>query len=249
MILASGPSGSGKTTTLYSGLMEIMNPEENVITVEDPVEYQMEGVNQVQVNLKGGLTFAAALRSILRQDPNKIMIGEIRDNETIEIALRAALTGHLVLSTIHANDAAQAVTRILNMGVDHFLVASTGLIFTAQRLARRLCPECRVPVKVAPQELIALQFRPEEAESASPFAARPEGCAHCYRGYKGRVAIIESLRFTESLRRSVVGGANSLEIKRVGLREGMVSLRRSGVGKVLQGITSVEEMKRVTMED
>ncbi len=249
MILATGPSGCGKTTTLYSGLTEIMSIDDNIITVEDPVEYQMEGVNQVQVNPKAGLTFAAALRSILRQDPDKIMVGEVRDSETIEISLRAALTGHLVLSTLHTNDAAQAVTRILNMGVDNFLVASTGLLITGQRLARKLCTECKKPAEKNPEELARLQFTPEEIESADLYEAEPRGCSHCYKGYKGRVAVIESLRFTEKIRRAVVDGANALAIKKAARTEGMVTLRRSGIRKVAQGLTSIDEMKRVTMDD
>ncbi|MHC4601320.1 MAG: GspE/PulE family protein, partial [Planctomycetota bacterium] len=249
MILATGPSGSGKTTTLYSGLKEILSPDDNVITVEDPVECQMEGVNQVQVNQKAGLTFAAALRSFLRQDPDKIMVGEIRDNETIEIALRAALTGHLVLSSIHANDAAQSITRILNMGVDRFLVASTGLIITAQRLARRVCTECREPLETDPESLVADQFTPEEAEGKGMYRANPRGCPRCHKGYLGRLAVIEGLRFTENIRRAVIEGSNAIRLKKIALEEGMISLRRAGIRKVVEGITSLEEVKRVTLAD
>jgi type IV pilus assembly protein PilB len=249
MILATGPSGSGKTTTLYSGLKEILSPDDNVSTVEDPVECQMEGVNQVQVNPKAGLSFAAALRSFLRQDPDKIMVGEIRDNETIEIALRAALTGHLVLSSLHANDSAQAITRILNMGVDRFLVASTGLMITAERLARRLCKDCKEPVQVEPEELIEDQFKAEEVEGVSIFKANGSGCPNCYKGYQGRLAIIEGLRFNDRIRRAVIEGENSLILKRISIEQGMVSLRRAGIRKVIEGITSIEEVKRVTLAD
>ncbi|MHC5037036.1 MAG: GspE/PulE family protein [Planctomycetota bacterium] len=249
MILVTGPTGSGKSTTLYSGLKEILNPEDNVITVEDPVEYQLEGVNQVPVNVKRGLTFAAALRSILRQDPDKIMIGEIRDRETIEIAVKAALTGHLVLSTIHTNDAAQAITRIIDMGIDSFLVATTGLLFTAQRLARRLCTECKLPTEVTEKKLVELQFRPEEAEGVTIFKANPNGCARCARGYKGRTALVESLRVSDRVKEAILAGKSALEIKKTSLEEGMLSLRRAGIEKVLRGETSIEEMIRVSMAD
>jgi len=249
MILVTGPTGSGKSTTLYSGLKEILNPEDNVITVEDPVEYQLEGVNQVPVNPKRGLTFAAALRSILRQDPDKIMIGEIRDRETIEIAVKAALTGHLVLSTIHTNDAAQAITRILDMGIDSFLVATTGLLFTAQRLARKLCDECKLAVEVNQEKLIELQFLPDEIEGAKIFKANAAGCTRCSRGYKGRTALVESLRLSEHVKDAVLAGKSAIEIKKVAFKEGMMTLRRAGIMNVLRGKTSIEEMIRVTMAD
>ncbi len=249
MILVTGPTGSGKSTTLYSGLREILNPEDNVITVEDPVEYQLEGVNQVPVNVKRGLTFAAALRSILRQDPDKIMIGEIRDRETIEIAVKAALTGHLVLSTIHTNDSAQAITRIIDMGIDSFLVASTGLLFTAQRLGRKLCPECRQPSDMPKEKLLELQFRPEEIENAVIYKANPDGCPRCSRGYKGRTALVESLRLTDKVKETVLAGKSAMEIKKTAFEEGMLTLRRAGIMKVLRGETSIEEIIRVTMAD
>ncbi|MHC4778556.1 MAG: GspE/PulE family protein [Planctomycetota bacterium] len=249
LILVTGPTGSGKSTTLYSGLKEILNPEDNVITVEDPVEYQLEGVNQVPVNVKRGLTFAAALRSILRQDPDKIMIGEIRDTETIEIAVKAALTGHLVLSTIHTNDSAQAITRIIDMGIDNFLVATTGLLFTAQRLARKLCKECKQSTEVKEEKLLEMQFKPEEIEGAKIFRANPDGCPRCARGYKGRTALVESLRMTDAIKESILENKSALEIKKTGIAENMLTLRRAGIMNVLKGNTSIEEMIRVTMAD
>jgi type IV pilus assembly protein PilB len=249
MILVTGPTGSGKSTTLYSGLKEILSPEDNVITVEDPVEYQLEGVNQVPVNPKRGLTFAAALRSILRQDPNKIMIGEIRDKETIEIAVKAALTGHLVLSTIHTNDAAQAITRIIDMGIDAFLVATTGLLFTAQRLGRRLCQECKIPVTVPVEKLVELQFKPEELQGVQIFKANADGCPRCRRGYKGRTALVESLRMTDKVKEAILANKSAIEIKKSAIESGMLTLRRAGILNVMRGFTSIEEMIRVTMAD
>jgi len=251
LILVTGPTGSGKSTTLYSALKEIMSPEDNVITVEDPVEYQLEGINQVPVNVRRGLTFAAALRSILRQDPDKIMIGELRDKETGDIAVKAALTGHLVLSTLHTNDAAQAITRLVDMGVESFLVAATGLLCTAQRLARRLCPECKIPTEpedIDHEKLIDMGFRAEELEGAT--IMQPVGCPRCRKGYKGRAAIVETLRITENVKRMVIQNKTSLDIKAFALaKEDMVTLRRAGCLRVLRGETSLEELERITMKD
>ncbi|MCI0341169.1 MAG: Flp pilus assembly complex ATPase component TadA, partial [Planctomycetales bacterium] len=250
MILVTGPTGSGKSTTLYSALKETLSIEENVVTVEDPVEYQLEGVNQVPVNVKRGLTFAAALRSILRQDPDTIMIGELRDAETVEIAIKAALTGHLVLSTLHTNDSPSAITRLVDMGVDAFLVASTCLAITAQRLGRKLCKECKEPSKERPpdEHLLEMGFLPADIEAGLTFY-KPVGCSSCNGGYKGRFAIVESMRLTDKLRRMIVDGSSALDLKVEALKEGMISLRRAAVLNVARGVTSLEEVLRSTMAD
>ncbi len=250
MILVTGPTGSGKSTTLYSALKETLSTEENVVTVEDPVEYQLEGVNQVPVNVKRGLTFAAALRSILRQDPDTIMIGELRDAETVEIAIKAALTGHLVLSTLHTNDSPSAITRLVDMGVDAFLVASTCLVITAQRLGRKLCKECKEPSKERPpdEHLLEEGFLPADIEAGLTFY-KPVGCSACHGGYKGRFAIVESMRLTDKLRRMIVDGASAIDLKVEALKEGMISLRRAAVLNVARGVTSLEEVLRSTMAD
>lgn len=248
MILVTGPTGSGKSTTLYSALKETLTIDDNVITVEDPVEYQLDGVNQVPVNVKRGLTFAAALRSILRQDPDTIMIGELRDAETMEIAIKAALTGHLVLSTLHTNDSASAVTRMIDMGVDPFMVASTCLVITAQRLGRRLCKECKEPAIRPPAErLIELGLLADEVEGFESF--KPVGCGSCANGYKGRFAIVETLRTSEPIQRAIIGGQGALDIKALALTEGMVTLRRAAILNAARGVTSLEEVLRVTMAD
>jgi type IV pilus assembly protein PilB len=248
MILVTGPTGSGKSTTLYSALKETLTIDDNVITVEDPVEYQLEGVNQVPVNVKRGLTFAAALRSILRQDPDTIMIGELRDTETMEIAIKAALTGHLVLSTLHTNDSASAVTRMIDMGVDPFMVASTCLVITAQRLGRRLCKDCKQAVDAPPKErLIELGLEPDECDGFQAF--QPVGCASCASGYKGRFAIVETLRSSEPLQRLIIEGAGALDIKAHALTEGMVTLRHAAMLNASRGVTSIQEVLRVTMAD
>ena len=249
MLLVTGPTGSGKSTTLYSCVSEVLCPDDNIVTVEDPVEYQLEGVIQVPVNNKRGLTFAAALRSILRQDPDTVMIGEIRDLETVEIAIKAALTGHLVFSTLHTNDAPSTVTRMIDMGVDPFLVASATQCIAAQRLARRLCNECKRPVEqeVPPERLLQLGFKEEDLKDLVLHEA--VGCGRCSNGYKGRFAILETLPMTEDLRRCVIGGGSALEIRDVGLSEGMVTLRRSALMNVMRGKTSIEEVLRVTRDN
>lgn len=247
MILCTGPTGSGKSTTLYSGIKEVMSVEDNLVTVEDPVEYQLEGINQVQVSVKRGLTFAAALRAILRQDPDTVMIGEIRDLETAEIAVQAALTGHLVLSTVHTNDAASTVTRLVDMGIDPFMVASSVILVVAQRLARRLCPECKEPVKVPKDILISHGFTPEEAENATLYRAK--GCPKCTGGYKGRFALLEPLTVTEEIKRLILDGASAIDIKQKAVEMGMITLRRCGILNALRGNTSLEEVLRVTMGD
>ncbi|MHC4939841.1 MAG: GspE/PulE family protein [Planctomycetota bacterium] len=249
MILVTGPTGSGKSTTLYSAVKEIMSDESNFVTVEDPVEYQLFGVNQVQVHEKRGLTFAAALRSILRQDPDVVMIGEIRDKETIEIAIKAALTGHLVLSTLHTNDAASTISRMIDMGVDPFMVASATLLVSAQRLARRLCKYCKVPMDKPPVErLLEVGFLPEEAETAEIF--KPVGCPRCKGGYAGRFALLETMPMNEDIKRMVIQGKSALDIKNDSILEhGMITLRRAAVLNAMRGITSIEEVLRVTMPD
>jgi type IV pilus assembly protein PilB len=250
MILITGPTGSGKSTTLYSALKEIYSPEINFVTVEDPVEYQLEGINQVPVNPKRELTFAAALRSILRQDPDVIMIGEIRDRETIEIAVKAALTGHLVLSTLHTNDAASAVTRMVDMGLDPFLVSSSVLLICAQRLARKLCDQCKQPVDVPRDRLLNMGFREEDFEEEFQlYRPGEKGCSRCANGYKGRFALLETLPMQDSLRRAIVEGASAIRIKDIGIENGMISLRRAAILNARRGKTSLEEVMRVTIGD
>jgi len=248
MILVTGPTGSGKSTTLYSAVKEILSDELNFVTVEDPVEYQVFGVNQVQVSEKRGLTFAGALRSILRQDPDVIMIGEIRDTETIEIAIKAALTGHLVLTTLHTNDAASTITRMVDMGVDPFMVASSTLMVSAQRLSRRLCKYCKAPLEAPKDRLLAIGMTPEEAETAQLF--RPVGCVRCKMGYAGRFALLETMPLNDDLRRLVIEGRSAMDIKNRAVAEhGMVTLRRCGLLNALRGNTSIEEVLRTTMLD
>jgi len=245
MILVTGPTGSGKSTTLYATLHSVSRPEINVITVEDPVEYRLPGINQVQVNPKAGLTFASALRSILRSDPDVVLIGEIRDHETAQIAIEAALTGHLVLSTLHTNDAPSAVTRLIEMGIEPFLVGSALDCVVAQRLARRLCPKCKEAYTPAEVELIAARF-PWSPGEEIPTLYRPAGCSTCSRtGYKGRMALHEVMRVTEDIERLAVAHASAAEIQRTASEQGMVSLRDDGWTKVLLGDTSVEEILRV----
>src|SRR5205823_2794952 len=233
MILVTGPTGSGKTTTLYSAVKEMLTPEMNFVTVEDPVEYQLDGVNQVQVNPKRGMTFAGALRSILRQDPDIVMVGEIRDTETIEIAVKAALTGHLVLSTLHTNDASSTITRMIDMGVDPFMVASSTLLVSAQRLMRRLCEHCREPISVPPDRLKSLGIADEEL-AAGPTLFKAVGCPRCNQGYSGRFAILETLPIKEDVKRLIVEGRSSLDIRNQALKGGMISLRRCAMLNALR---------------
>jgi len=249
MILVTGPTGSGKSTTLYSAVKAILTDEMNFVTVEDPVEYQLHGVNQVQVSEKRGLTFSGALRSILRQDPDVVMIGEIRDSETIEIAIKAALTGHLVLSTLHTNDAASTITRMVDMGVDPFMVASSTLLVSAQRLARRLCKYCKAPLEQPPKErLLTIGYTEAEAETGQIF--RPVGCPRCKNGYAGRFALLETMPLNEDIRRLVVEGKSAMDIKnRAMFEHGMITLRRCAILNTLRGNTSIEEVLRTTMPD
>ena len=248
MILVTGPTGSGKTTTLYSALDRLNQPETNIMTAEDPVEFNIKGINQVQIRENIGLNFAAALRSFLRQDPDVIMVGEIRDHETAEIAVKAALTGHLVLSTLHTNDAPSAVTRLLNMGIEPFLVASSVILILAQRLLRRICTHCRAPVMVPPQALVDIGLTSEEVASTTCY--KGNGCDACSgTGYKGRIAIYEVMTLSPELRDLVLSGASALEIKRGARQQGMRTLRMSGLEKLQEGITTVEEVVRVTFKD
>ncbi|RKY27752.1 MAG: type II secretion system protein GspE [Planctomycetota bacterium] len=247
MILVTGPTGSGKSTTLYSSLKEVMSIQDNIVTVEDPVEYELPGIIQVPVSVKRGLTFAAALRSILRQDPDKVMVGEIRDTETVDIAVKAALTGHLVLSTLHTNDAASAITRMVDMGVDPFLVASSVLLVSAQRLARKLCPLCREEVKVPKERLLSIGVKPEEIKDAKFYRAR--GCNRCAEGYRGRFALLETLPVDDNIRKMIINGSNQIEIKEYAVSRGMITLRRAGLLNAMRGNTSLEEVLRVTVSD
>ena len=248
MMLVTGPTGSGKSTSLYSCVNEVLSPTENITTVEDPVEYQLDGVVQVPVNAKRGLTFSKALRSILRQDPDTVMIGEIRDLETAEIAVKAALTGHRVFSTLHTNDAPSTVTRMVDMGIDPFLVASATQCIAAQRLCRRLCEDCKQDAGELPAErLVALGFTPEEAAQASLY--EPGGCSRCQGGYRGRFALLETMPMDEEVRRVVVGGGSAMEIRDTAMANGMLTLRRVGILNVLRGKTSLEEVLRVTQGD
>ena len=250
MILVTGPTGSGKSTTLYSAVKEVMTVTENFVTVEDPVEYQLEGVNQVQVNPKAGLTFAGALRSILRQDPDVVMIGEIRDSETIEIAVKAALTGHLVLSTLHTNDAPSTITRMIDMGVDPFMVASSTLLVSAQRLCRRLCQHCKEELRAPAERLLAVGFTDEEIEQQPVlYSARATGCTRCTGGYSGRFAILETLPMTDDIKRIIIEGGSALDIRQQALDNGMITLRRCAILNALRGNTSIEEVLRVTITD
>jgi len=245
MILATGPTGSGKSTTLYATLNLLNKPEVNVITVEDPVEYRLAGINQVQTNVKAGLTFASALRSILRSDPDIVLIGEIRDHETAQIAVEAALTGHLVLSTLHTNDAPSAVTRLVEMGIEPFLVGSALDAVLAQRLCRSLCDRCREPYEADPAALVRVGY-PWQPDQDLPTLYRPIGCAKCaHTGYRGRMALHEVMTVTEDIERLAVARASTDEIARAARAQGMTTLRDDGWLKVGQGRTSVEEILRV----
>ena len=246
MVLVTGPTGSGKTNTLYSSISKINTPETNIMTAEDPVEFNLLGVNQVQVRENIGLNFAAALRSFLRQDPNIILVGEIRDFETAEIAVKAALTGHLVLSTLHTNDAPSTINRLMNMGIEPFLVASSLNLVCAQRLVRRVCTNCKVEESVAPQALEQIGFTAEDAKIVKPF--KGTGCDKCNKtGYKGRVGLYEVMEITDELRELILVGASALELRRKAIEEGMITLRGSGLQKIKDGVTSIEEVLRETV--
>ena len=248
MILITGPTGSGKTTTLYSTLSELNKTTTNICTAEDPVEYNLFGINQVQMHDDIGLNFASSLRSFLRQDPDIVMVGEIRDFETAEIAVKAALTGHLVLSTLHTNDAPSSVSRLLNMGIEPFLVASSVNLIGAQRLVRKLCSDCREPLDVPDQVLIDLGVPPEDCADFQ--VMRGAGCRTCNNtGYKGRIAVYEIMVMTDELAEFVLNGASTLELKREAIRQGMKTLRMSALSKLSEGMTSMEEVVRATAPD
>ncbi|HET6614004.1 MAG TPA: type IV-A pilus assembly ATPase PilB [Kofleriaceae bacterium] len=248
MVLVTGPTGSGKTTTLYSALSELNETTRNISTAEDPVELIMPGINQVQTHDDIGLNFAAALRAFLRQDPNIIMVGEIRDFETAEIAVKAALTGHLVLSTLHTNDAPSTVSRLLNMGVEPFLVTASVNLVLAQRLARRICGECRQPVDKQPEALERLGMTPEQIARCTLY--RGTGCKNCNdTGFRGRVALYEVMPFTDDLKELVLQGASTAELKAQMIRNEVMTLRRAGINKILDGVTTPEEVIRTTIED
>ena len=247
MVLVTGPTGSGKTNTLYSSISKINTIETNIMTAEDPVEFNLVGVNQVQVRENIGLNFAAALRSFLRQDPNIILVGEIRDFETAEIAVKAALTGHLVLSTLHTNDAPSTVNRLMNMGIEPFLVASSLNLICAQRLVRRICANCKEDHPHPPQAMVEAGFTADEAQKVVP--KKGAGCEKCNNtGYKGRVGLYEVMEVTEELRELILVGASALELRRKAIDEGMITLRRSGLHKVMDGVTTIEEVARETVK-
>jgi type IV pilus assembly protein PilB len=247
MVLVTGPTGSGKTNTLYSSIAKINTAETNIMTAEDPVEFNLVGVNQVQVRENIGLNFAAALRSFLRQDPNIILVGEIRDFETAEIAVKASLTGHLVLSTLHTNDAPSTISRLMNMGIEPFLVASSVNLICAQRLVRRVCTACKQDHPHAAQALVDAGFTPDEAQKVVP--KKGSGCERCNNtGYKGRVGLYEVMEVTDELRELILVGASALELRRKAVDEGMITLRRSGLHKVMDGVTTIEEVARETVK-
>ena len=245
MVLVTGPTGSGKTTTLYSALNRLNTVDTNIMTAEDPVEFNLPGINQVQTKAEIGLTFAAALRSFLRQDPDVIMVGEIRDYETAEIAVKAALTGHLVLSTLHTNDAPGTISRLLNMGVEPFLVSASCNVIVAQRLARRVCQGCKEIVAVPPQAMMSVGFSPEDAKTFKP--CKGKGCQTCNdTGYKGRVALYEVMLIKDNIKEAILQGASSIELRELGRKNGMLTLREAGLQKIREGMTTVEEVLRVT---
>jgi len=248
MVLVTGPTGSGKTTTLYSALAELNTTETNISTAEDPVEYNLMGINQVQMHEDIGLNFAAALRSFLRQDPNIIMVGEIRDFETAEIAVKAALTGHLVLSTLHTNDAPATVSRLLNMGVEPFLVTASVNLVLAQRLARKICADCKEPTEKHPERLREMGMTEDQIASFTMYKGK--GCKTCGgTGYKGRIALYEVMPFTDELKELVLQGASAAEIKTEMIRGGINTLRLAGINKIMAGVTTPEEVLRTTVAD
>ena len=246
MVLVTGPTGSGKTNTLYSALQALNTTETNIMTAEDPVEFNLQGINQVQMKEQIGLNFAAALRSFLRQDPNIVLVGEIRDFETAEIAIKAALTGHLVLSTLHTNDAPSTISRLMNMGIEPFLVATSVNLIQAQRLIRRICKDCKVEHHLPPEGLVEVGFSPEEAKQLKTY--KGSGCKTCNNtGYKGRVGLYEVMEVTDEIRELILIGASALELRKRAIEDGMITLRESGLHKIRNGITTLEEVVRETV--
>jgi type IV pilus assembly protein PilB len=246
MVLVTGPTGSGKTNTLYSSIHRVNTPETNIMTAEDPVEFNLHGINQVQMKEQIGLNFATALRAFLRQDPNIILVGEIRDFETAEIAVKAALTGHLVLSTLHTNDAPSTINRLMNMGIEPFLVSTSVNLICAQRLVRRICKECKDEIQMPPQALVDIGFTMDEAATVKLFKGR--GCVNCNNtGYRGRIGLFEVMEMSDEIRELILSGASAMELRRKSIEEGMVSLRLSGIQKIRDGLTSVEEVVRETV--
>jgi type IV pilus assembly protein PilB len=246
MVLVTGPTGSGKTNTLYSAISRINTPETNIMTAEDPVEFNLPGINQVQTKEQIGLNFAAALRSFLRQDPNIILVGEIRDFETAEVAIKAAMTGHLVLSTLHTNDAPSSINRLMNMGIEPFLVASSVHLVVAQRLVRRICAQCKETIDVPAQALTNLGFAKDEAKTLQLFRGR--GCEICSgTGYKGRVGLYEAMDVDDELRELILSGGSAYELRQKAMQSGMTSLRLSGLQKIRDGVTTIEEVMRETV--
>ncbi len=248
MLLITGPTGSGKTVSLYTGLNILNTVETNISTAEDPVEINLEGINQVNVNTKVGLTFSSALKAFLRQDPDIVMVGEIRDLETAEIAIKAAQTGHMVLSTLHTNSAPETLTRLRNMGVASFNIATSVNLVIAQRLARRLCKQCKKPTEVPRQSLLEMGFAEEDLDNPLNTIFEPVGCIECRDGYKGRVGVYEVMKISQDISRIIMEDGNAIQIKDAALKNGFRDLRRSGILKVLQGLTSIQEMYRVTSE-
>jgi len=246
MVLVTGPTGSGKTNTLYSALSKVNSPEVNIMTAEDPVEFNLPGINQVQMKEQIGLNFAATLRSFLRQDPNIILVGEIRDFETAEIAIKAALTGHLVLSTLHTNDAPSTINRLMNMGIEPFLVATATQLIAAQRLVRRICGNCKESVDMTPQAVANLGYKKDEIGTFTIYKGR--GCEKCNNtGYKGRVGLIEVMQIDDDIRDLILAGGTAIDIKKRAIENGMITLRRSGLIKIKEGMTTVEEVVRETV--
>jgi type IV pilus assembly protein PilB len=248
MLLITGPTGSGKTVSLYTGINILNTGETNISTAEDPVEINLDGINQVNVNPKVGLTFSSALKSFLRQDPDIVMVGEIRDLETAEIAIKAAQTGHMVLSTLHTNSAPETLTRLRNMGVASFNIATSVNLVIAQRLARRLCKSCKQPLSIPRQSLLEIGFTDEDLDNPDYVIYEPVGCSECRDGYKGRVGIYEVMKINQEISRIIMEDGNAIDIKDAALRNGFRDLRRSGILKVLQGVTTIQEMLRVTSE-
>jgi type IV pilus assembly protein PilB len=246
MVLVTGPTGSGKTNTLYSALQSLNREDTNIMTAEDPVEFNLHGINQVQMKEQIGLNFAAALRSFLRQDPNIVLVGEIRDFETAEIAIKAALTGHLVLSTLHTNDAPSTISRLMNMGIEPFLVATSVNLIQAQRLIRRVCKDCKTEQQAPMEALIEVGFKPDEARQVKTFKGR--GCQTCNNtGYKGRIGLYEVMEITDEIRELIMIGASSLELRKKAVDDGMITLRQSGIHKIRAGVTTLEEVVRETV--